>query len=70
MMKMNVSPAIFAAWHTGEYLQNKATRAGMVFTLFEFKSLVNKTSSLKIEIYIHEQESTQNRALLLTLKDS
>lgn len=58
-MKMNVSPAIFTVWHTREYLKNKVTRAGIVFT-FEFKSLINEISSHKTETCIHEQESTHN----------
>lgn len=69
MMKINVSLAIFTIWHTREYLKDKVARAGMLFT-FEFKSLINKISSLKIKTYIHEQESTHNKVQLLTLNNS
>lgn len=68
MMKINASPAVFSVWYTREYLKDKVTRAGTVFTLF--KSMINKISSLKIETHIHEQESTHHKVPLLTLNNS
>lgn len=43
MMKMNVSPAIFTVWHTREYLKDKVTRAGTMFS-FEIKYLHTKSN--------------------------
>lgn len=70
MMKINVSPVIFTVWHTREYLKDKVTKAGIVFTHIEFKSLIKKISSLKIETHIHEQESMHNLGPLLILNNS